>query len=60
MNKDTDFANILYKLRWSAERGEWSAHLTPAECQAVIDKLTKFSASYLRRIEARELVRVDL
>jgi len=36
---DTEFANILYKLRWSAERGEGSATLTPAECKRLLKKI---------------------
>ena len=35
---DLVLANAVYKLRWSAG-SEWSAHVTPAECAAILEAL---------------------
>lgn len=32
-------ADAIYKLQWGANQLDWSSSLTPAECQAVLDKI---------------------
>jgi len=45
-------AQIRHKLEWSAE-GEWSAHLTPQECELLLKHLTKPKESNGRVRECR-------
>ncbi len=38
----TEVATVLHKLRWSAERGEWSASVKPEECALLLHVVTDY------------------